>query len=511
MATLDQIRAAEAEFLSTLASLRTRVERQNQAIVDLIARGNITPAEAEAINQRAVQTNQDIQALQPLLRRTLDLVNEGAGFFNRPAVNEIGTRVRDTVSSFSALAGQAGANRQEMNRLATANQTATEDAVDAKAGADQGPKTDSAGETASESQQANDDRADTQAPSGPSEQANATGEISVASTDTVPSNADQTQALQTEPVNTPPKLPAGNVSTSGGFRIEIQGVAPQSVALQVTNPEISALEENNNLVSYIYQATQVISRFQGGKFTQDIEGVQIFFPSKVSSTSREAPARAVPAPAVPVNQSTAETQRLQNVAKSQPQQTVAVTAATPGEYNSGVSYANQVGAEFAAFEGSGEIPESTFARAVQAQPRVLPSSSFAAEGFVDPTAVNDESEISTVSPLQTSPPTTDGASVGTRDRSAQADSINGVLGSQSRLRAAQIELAENQRLLTAIEQKIANNQGDPRLNSQLSTLYKNNIQRLQGVISQIQVQLSGRGVPAAGDINIVPQQGAREY
>jgi hypothetical protein len=464
------------EIFSQEGPLEIELRQQRSIIQD----ANATQAQKDAALDRALGLEQELRVLE----------------------NQI-TRLRDQQSAFQRnqltplqqeIYGPGGL--QEQVRRAETQQSAQ---------ADQGPKTDSAGETASGSQQANADGANSQAPSGSSQQANATGEVSAASAATVPSNADQTQALPTEPVDTPPKLPAGNVSTSDGFRIDIQGVAPQPVALQVSNPEISALEENNNLVSYIYQATQVISRFQGGKFTQDIEGVQIFFPPNASGTKREVPARAAP-----VDQSQAETQRLQNVARSQTQQTVAVTAATPGEYNSGVSYANQVGAEFAAFEGSGEIPESTFNRTSQTV-RALPSSSFAAEGFVDPTAINDESEIPTVAPLRNSPPTVDGASVGTSSGSAQTDAANGVLGLQSRLRSAQTELAENQRLLSEIEQKIANNQGDPRLNSELRNLYKNNIQRLQGTISQIQTQLASRSALASSDINTALQRGAREY
>jgi hypothetical protein len=392
MATLDQIRAAEAEFLSTLASLRTRVEQQNQAIVDLIARGNITPAEAEAINQRAAQINQDIPALQPLLRRTGDLINEGAGFFNRPAVNEIGTRVRDAVSSFSALARQAGANRQEMNRLVTADQAATKDAVDAKAAADQGPKTDSAGETASESQQANADGANAQAPSGASEQANATGEVSAASGTTVPSNADPATADEVAGTAPPPKLTEGSVPTPGGFRIDVTGVGDRQSVLQVTNADIATPEVNNNQVSYIYKATRVVSKFQQGKFTQDIQGVQIFF--DLPRTQKNPDANRTVGPTV----STAPPPVTTNVARSQPQSTVDQTANTPGTYNSGISYANQVGAEFAAFEGSGEIPAS-----LPAVSRSFPGSSFEAEGFTDPT--QDQSD--TVAPLEINPPSTE--------------------------------------------------------------------------------------------------------
>jgi hypothetical protein len=275
MATLDEIRAAEAELLSTLASLRTRVEQQNQAIVDLIARGNITPAEAEAINQRAAQTNQQIAAAQPLLRRTLDLVNEGAGFLNRPAVNEIGTRIRDTVSSFSALAGQAGANRQEMNRLVSADQAATKNAVDAKAAEDQGPNTESSGQVAVATGVA------TQAPALGATQINDDGAIVATSTTAIPTNAFDPESQQPVPISAPPSLPGTSSATS----ITPPGGPVSPGATQ--NALTPAPGQSEASQSYVYKATVVTSVFERGRFTQDIEGVLLIFsdPAVIKSGS----------------------------------------------------------------------------------------------------------------------------------------------------------------------------------------------------------------------------------
>jgi len=260
MATLDEIRAAEAELLPTLASLRARVEQQNQDILDLIARGNITPAEAEAINQRAAQTNQQIAAAQPLLRRTLALVDEGAGFLNRPAVNEIGTRIRDTVSSFSALAGQAGANRQEMNRLATADQAATKEATDDKASTDQGPKTDSAAVEAST------DPAQNPPPDTPRPPTN---------TNAQPSGATAPAA---DGVVVPPVLPG---TSTANVTPTVQGGTATAAAASIAVNALQTPEIGTTVSSYIYKATAVTSRFSRGQFTQELEGVLLLFPEDV--------------------------------------------------------------------------------------------------------------------------------------------------------------------------------------------------------------------------------------
>jgi len=247
----------------------------------------------------------------------------------------------------------------------------------------QGPKTNSAGETATEAQQANAAGANNQTPAGPSEKANATGEVSAAPANTVPSNADSATTSVAEGTTAPPRLPDGSPSTTGGFRIDISGTGPQGTALQVTTPNIATPEANNNLVSYIYKATRVVSKFQQGKFTQDIEGVQIFFELPRIKNNPDLNRSLTPTP------TTAPPPVTTNVARSQSQGTVAQTAKTPGIYNSGVSYANQ------SQDGSleSEIGASRF----------LPTGAFESEGSPDLEA--DQSY--TVAPLEINPPSTE--------------------------------------------------------------------------------------------------------
>jgi hypothetical protein len=269
MATLDEIRAAEAELLSTLASLRTRVEQQNQAIVDLIARGNITPAEAEAINQRAAQTNQEIQTAQPVLRRILAPLEEGAGFFNRAEVSEIGTRVTAAAQSFGTLVDRARANREEMNQLAGTNQAATKAATDNKAAADQGTKTDSAGAEIISS------GVSTQNPSADPEQIGEDGSISNAPSTLTPTNAVPSQTKIPVVSNPPPTI--GNVTADAGGGLPGTPSTGTGALQQAVSSGASQF--------YVYKAVLVTSNFSGGKFTQDLEGVLIQFP--ITQTARQ--------------------------------------------------------------------------------------------------------------------------------------------------------------------------------------------------------------------------------
>jgi len=277
----------------------------------------------------------------------------------------------------------------------------------AKAQADQGPGTESAGETVAEAQEAKDNGASSQSPADPAQKANAQGDITTAAASTVPSNADPATGTDSISSEAPNKLPEASLTTSNGSLTNDAGTGPVSTVLQVTTPDISAPEANNNLVSYIYRATRVVSRFQQGKFTQEIEGFQIFFPSPGQTNTAGAPAS---------NAATAPNAASAATAPARPQTTVAQTATTPGALgylDGGVTFQNQVGAEFGAFFGDGTTgePGQRLNRSTPGPgdrtPRSLPGSSFAAEGFVDPT----QEQPDTVAPLKINPPTTAGGSV----------------------------------------------------------------------------------------------------
>jgi hypothetical protein len=342
------------EIFSQERPLEIELRQQRSIIQDT----NASQAQKDAALDRALGLEQELRVLE---NQTLRLRDQQSAF-QRNRLEPIQREIY----------GPGGL--QEQVRQAETQQSAQ---------AAQGPKTNSAGETATEAQQANAAGANNQTPAGPSEKANATGEVSAAPANTVPSNADSATTSVAEGTTAPPRLPDGSPSTTGGFRIDISGTGPQGTALQVTTPNIATPEANNNLVSYIYKATRVVSKFQQGKFTQDIEGVQIFFELPRIKNNPDLNRSLTPTP------TTAPPPVTTNVARSQSQGTVAQTAKTPGIYNSGVSYANQ------SQDGSleSEIGASRF----------LPTGAFESEGSPDLEA--DQSY--TVAPLEINPPSTE--------------------------------------------------------------------------------------------------------
>ena len=137
----------------------------------------------------------------------------------------------------------------------------------------------STGQTVANAQQANDSGADTQAPDRTPGAIDASGTVSPQRSTTVPSNAESSDPGPATSTAPPPKLPSGTVTDLG--EIIITADRPKSVT-PAAQPGSSAGEQfspdqNNNLVSYIYRATRVISNFRQGKFTQELEGAQVFF------------------------------------------------------------------------------------------------------------------------------------------------------------------------------------------------------------------------------------------
>lgn len=367
-------------------------------------------------------------------------------------------------------------------------------------GADQGPATESAGETVDQAATAKDDGAASQAPEAPAQSADPQGNIEN-DTDALPTNADPSVAPVPVAVAAPGTLPPGateGFASDGNFRIDIPGIGntpgPATV-LQVVNPNIEAPEPNNNLVSYVYLTTKVVSIFQQGRFTQDIEGVQIFFDLPRQNTQRsdsEADARRR-------NDVTAQT------APATTQGTVNQTVHTSGVITSGVSYDGQVGAEFSAYQDVID-PESN--PPPSREPFTAPGSLFESEGFQDPTA---DASVA-VAPLTTAPPTTgdqSGGAVSIAPASPTAQQ-SGVVDLQSQLTLARNDLAAFVRLLAETNQRIANRQGDPAANRDLRSLYQSNINRTQQIISDLE-RRSASSIPSTTTATTATQRGAKEY
>lgn len=369
---------------------------------------------------------------------------------------------------------------------------------------DQGPGTVSAGTIVSQGQQAGADRANTQDPSSPAQSVTATGDIVTTTTATVPTNADRTQsAIPTVP-SAPSKLPAGevgggNANTNGPVPVALGQQSP-TAARQSVSTNLDQPQENTNLVSYIYKAIEVTSNFRQGKFTQEITGAQIFFP--ISSQTRSVTTAAP-------NSTTAP---------ARPQTTVAATVATPGALGTtnGVSFRGQVGAELGAFFDDGTTGDPGQRLNPNPVQRTLPSSTFEAEGFGDPTATQESPPAQAA--LQTRPPTT-GSTPATAVNVAptQISNLAATGGGanqqalQDQLRAARRELRENQLLLADTQQRIDRGTGDPILNRDLRNLHLANIQRLQAQITRLEAEINNPVGSTNNQTNVAPQQGAKEY
>ena len=267
MATIAEKQAQLAEFRSRLA--RTEQERQETLAAlesnrDTIPRIERSLARAQAAGDTA-QVSFDTQNLESARRLTIELTDVLRREEEFIAELQDGIRILET---------------------------------EIRAAADQGPGTESAGATVAQDQQANADGADTQAPGPQSEIIDEDGIISDQPATSLPSNAVPAVTPLPEGVDAPGVLPPGQSfgrASDGSFRIDIEGVGSvptPPIQIVVAPSNITAPDENTNLVSYIYRATRVISNFRQGKFTQELQGAQIFFtvPPRPSADKNRVPA-----------------------------------------------------------------------------------------------------------------------------------------------------------------------------------------------------------------------------
>lgn len=232
----------------------------------------------------------------------------------------------------------------------------------------------STGQTVANAQLANDDQADTQAPDRAPGAIDASGTVNQQRGVTVPSNAESADTGPVVSPGSPPKLPSGTV-TAGDTPATVPAGSSSPrppTQVSVSGATVTPPDENNNLVSYIYRATRVISHFRQGKFTQEIEGVQVFFtvpprPVSGSETLRD------------------ETGQVSNIRRNT--ETGELYVGTPG-----VTYASDVGQNY---NYSGAVPTGQ-----PPQPSRVTSAQSATSG------VANENPSSTA-PLTASPPTSD--------------------------------------------------------------------------------------------------------
>lgn len=136
----------------------------------------------------------------------------------------------------------------------------------------------SAGETGAAAAQARDDGANTQNPA-PAETVQQDGNAEPAPAVTAPSNA-QTSVTDTPEATTPPP------TIPGGTKPNAAVSAPTTSPARISNSGlIEPGRQSQATQSFIYKAISVISVFDRGRFTQELEGRLLIFPIPPVTTS----------------------------------------------------------------------------------------------------------------------------------------------------------------------------------------------------------------------------------
>ncbi len=135
--------------------------------------------------------------------------------------------------------------------------------------ATQGPGTASAGQEVAAT------GVSSQAPAAPPQQQTATGAIRPTAATLVPTNAETFQAADQISVSQAPlTLPAANdPAPAGTDNPSVQAVLPPVEVTATSLPD-----DNDVELSYIYKAITVVSVFERGKFTQELDGSLLIFP-----------------------------------------------------------------------------------------------------------------------------------------------------------------------------------------------------------------------------------------
>jgi hypothetical protein len=140
----------------------------------------------------------------------------------------------------------------------------------AKARADQGPGTVSAGEIVLEDSRARGESATYQAPPLPQGSSQPINEETLGESNAVPSVLPQPT-----PLSPPAALPPG-----GDPDLAAQARPEPSVTTSSGVDSLETYLPSSTTVNYIYKATLCVSKFSKGRFTQDLEGVLLTFPGQ---------------------------------------------------------------------------------------------------------------------------------------------------------------------------------------------------------------------------------------
>jgi len=401
MATLADLQAQLRQLESEENRLRAQYESFTTRIEAIFAQER--PLEVELRRQRGIIQDPNASAEQKnaALNRALDIEQQLRVLENQTR------QLRDQQSAF--LQNQLQPVQRQISGPGGLRDQIRQAETNQRSQAGQGPGTVSTGTTVSQGQQANAERADSQSPAPSAQTVTAAGTVTNTPASTNPSNAAASQTPIPVAPPAPNALPPGQVGAASDPAATVpaaRGSQSPGAALQSGLVNLQSAPIDNTLVSYVYRAIQVTSSFRQGRFTQEIEGAQVFFRlPKKPQPGRSATGATGATPAVP-------------------QDTVLQAAATPGTFNLGVNFA---GSEFGAFFGTGETGEQSQLvdgalpgsapgglRPPGSPPaqRVLSSNTFEAEGFGDPTAVQGTAQ----APLQSRSPTSGTTNIAPRSR-----------------------------------------------------------------------------------------------
>lgn len=499
MATRQQLENRLAQIDAEIQALRNSLGGRSNAALD--------PAtENRFLAERTLLRNQRSE-IQSQLDRIL--VSDARSFY---AQEDLGTGLVQIRTSDGLFAGR-GSTLEEAKAAAIrngANASALTNLVDprAKAAATQGPGTVSTGDTTAAAAAARDNQASTQSPPVAAESASATGEIDTTAATTLPSNADPSQAIASPGIVAPDKLPDGQAGASGQTPAAV-GSQGTVAAQQIGGVNLDTPDENTNQVSYIYRAYQVTSNFRQGRFTQELQGAQIFFPipqqqqrQQNTDTARSAPSQAA-----------AATARQARQAGAVPQGTVGASAGTPG-----VTVTGELGAFVGAGETNQEINTQATGLAQILDQRAgiaqapLATDSLAAEGFLDPTA----DQVPVVAALTAAPPTSGSSNsavapvaLNTTAKITQGAAVETAL--QDQLKLARRNKSQVEKALAEVEARIARGEGNPLVNRDMRSLYASNLALENRIIADLEQKLAQPARPGASNTNTAPQTGAKEY
>jgi hypothetical protein len=413
------------------------------------------------------------------------------------------------------LAQNIESNVQSGREIITASQQVVRRAeqqqqqqIQANANAAQGSGTVSTGQTTAQAQAANDNGASTQNPQSSPESISASGSVNPTPPTSLPSNADPSQDPVAQALPAPSKLPGGVVAQSNGTVTDVDTSQTPRPALQVSSNNLVTPDENTNLVSYVYRAVAVTSVFRQGKFTQEIDGAQIFFNLPPRQQNNVDLGRQTPTQQSGVAAAAGQS-NVRNAAS--PNTTVGALAATPG-----VQASNQPGV---VTSGDNSQRPSGLTSVLDSRngsaSTTSPLGSDAAGGFEVP---GDPYSALVTTSLNTAPPTTGSAGSSTNvaplplNPAAATVSSSLTQETQAEISALEQQVFTLNKAVENVNQRIARNEGNAQDNQAMLSFYQTNLRRDQARLVVLRQQLLSSTI----DLDVskpttVVQQGAKEY